>query len=88
MTAKNPQKQGRILEGVGEFFWLATIYTPAKMCRSHGDTGWTVMLQVSPSRNLAMIMLDARAEVGYRDASVARRAQARIHIYIYNSIDM
>ena len=28
-TAKNPQKQGRILEGGGEeFFWLARIYTP------------------------------------------------------------
>ena len=26
-TAKNPQKQGRILEGA-EFFWLAKIYTP------------------------------------------------------------
>ena len=26
---KNPQKQGRILEGGwGEFFWLARIYTP------------------------------------------------------------
>ena len=29
MTAKNPQKQGRILMGGGqEFFWLARIYTP------------------------------------------------------------
>ena len=27
-TAKNQQKQGRILEGGGEFFWLARIYTP------------------------------------------------------------
>ena len=29
MTAKNPQKQVRILEGGGAFFWLARIYTPA-----------------------------------------------------------
>ena len=29
MTAKNPQKQGRILEaGGGIFFWPARIYTP------------------------------------------------------------
>ena len=26
---KNPLKQGRILEGWGEFFWLARIYSPA-----------------------------------------------------------
>ena len=29
---KNPQKQGRILEGEGEeFFWLARIYTPGSL---------------------------------------------------------
>ena len=27
MTAKNPQKQGRIFRGGGDF-WLARIYTP------------------------------------------------------------
>ena len=32
MTARNPQKQGRILEGgLEEFFWLARIYTPVIM---------------------------------------------------------
>ena len=31
MTSKNPQKQGRILEGGGKFFWLARIYTPVIM---------------------------------------------------------
>ena len=31
MTAKNPQKQGRILDGGGAtFFWLARIYIPTE----------------------------------------------------------
>ena len=30
MTAKNSQKQGRILEGGGEISWLARIYTPVR----------------------------------------------------------
>ena len=36
MSIKNPQKQERILEGGGEFFWLARIYTPV-ICKDQKD---------------------------------------------------
>ena len=60
---KNPQKQGRFLEGGGEeFFWLARIYTPALHFLSlfeqsrylHIVFRWTHLVQ---THNLFLIML-------------------------------
>ena len=46
LPQKNPQKQGRILEG-GGIFWLARIYIPEGT--SAGDMTTNSILQVLPS---------------------------------------